>query len=143
MQEGRDHENESPERDSAPSQPGEPTPSAGGGPQEDPTPGASWVPFSMTSPEDAPSAPAPDPGRGGGVEASGDEAGAEPAGAGSQPMGPGAPVPPPGGEPLRGQPSYPYAGYGQPGYAPPGYGPPGYAQPCCCPGPAQIGCVPG
>jgi S1-C subfamily serine protease len=121
MQEGRDHENESPERDSAPSQPGEPTPSAGGGPQEDPTPGASWVPFSMTSPEDPPSAPAP-----GGGEA---EAGAKPAGAGSQPTGPGAPVPPPGGEPFRGQPSSPYAGYGQPGYAPPSYGPPSYAQP--------------
>jgi S1-C subfamily serine protease len=127
MQEGRDHENESPERDSAPSPPSEPTPRAEGGPQEEQTPGASWVPFSMTSPEDPPSAPAQSPGRGDGVEAS-----AEPAGAGSQPMEPGAPVPPPGGEPWRGQPSqpsYPYAGYGQPGYGPPSYGPPTYAQP--------------
>ncbi len=68
MQEGRDHENESSQRDSAPSPSGEPTPGAGGEPQEGQTPGASWVPLSMTSPEDPPSGQAP--GMGGGAGAS-------------------------------------------------------------------------
>ena len=122
MQEGRDHENESPERDSAPSPSGEPAPSASPGPPEG-TPGASWVPFSMTSPQDPPSDPAP----GGEQPPGGGPAGVEE----GQPTGPGAAVPPPGGEPWRGQPGYPhpYSGFGQPGYAPPTYGPPGYAQP--------------
>jgi S1-C subfamily serine protease len=121
MQEGRDHENESPESDSAPSPPGKPVPSAGPGLPEG-TPGDSWVPFSMTSPQDPPSDPAP----GGGQAPGGGPAEVE-----GQPTGPGAAMPPPGGEPWRGQPGYPHpnSGFGQPGYAQPTYGPPGYTQP--------------
>ena len=93
MQEGRDYENESPERDSAPFPPGEPAPpGAGGVPQQGETPGASWVPEGTEPAEPAgPAAPPP---------AAGDQPG-----------------------PWPGQPGYPPPGYGQPGYPPPGYGP--------------------
>jgi S1-C subfamily serine protease len=140
MQEGRDHENESPERDSAPSPPGEPAaPSAGSAPQAGESPGASWVPFSMTSPEDPPAGQAPPAGQtvsgepaGAGTQPTGQIVTGEPAGAGTQPTGPAGPVPPAAGEQpgsWPGQPGYPPPGYAQPGYAQPGYAQPGYGQP--------------
>jgi S1-C subfamily serine protease len=102
MQDGRDNENSSPERD--PAQPGssQPAPSAGTGPEEPEAgpAGASWVPSSMTSPEEQPG-----------------------------PAQPGYPQPgygPPGYvPPTYGPPSYGQPGAGQPGYGQPGYGPPG------------------
>jgi S1-C subfamily serine protease len=116
MQDGRDHENESPERDPAPPGSSQPEPSPGTGPGDAGSPGDSWLPFSMTSPEEPPGA----------------AQGGEP----PQPAEPGAPggqVPPASGEGAGtwpGQPGYAQPGYGPPGYVPPVYGPPpGYAQP--------------
>ena len=102
MQDGRDSEYESPQRDPAPPGSCQPAPSAGPGPEGADSPGASWVPFSMTSPDNP-----PDPAQGG----------EQPAAPGT----PGAQVPPAGGESPGTWPVQP--GYGQPGYAQPSYGP--------------------
>jgi S1-C subfamily serine protease len=116
MQDGRDHESESPERDPAPPGSSQPAPSAGTGPEDAGSPGASWLPFSMTSPEEPP-----------GPAQSGEPP--QPAGPGT----PGAQVPPASGESAGtwpGQPGYDQPSYGPPGYTPPAYGPPpGYAPP--------------
>ncbi len=132
MQEDRDNESQSPQRDPVEPESSEPTPGTSGGPQGETAPGASWVPFSMTS--DAPGEQAPGAGQapsGGQDPGSGQVPGSDPAGAGTDPIGPGAAMPPPGGEhhgTWPGQPSYPQPGYGQ-GYPPSGYGQPGYPQP--------------
>jgi S1-C subfamily serine protease len=129
MQEDRDNENQSPQRDPVEPASGESTPGAGGGPQGETAPGASWVPFSMTSPEDAPGGQAQGAGQ---APGGGQAAGSDPAGAGTDPTGPGTAMPPSGGErqgTWPGEPSYPQPGYGPEGYPQPGYGAQGYPQP--------------
>jgi len=141
MQEDRDNENQSPQRDPVEPSSSESTPDAGGGPQAEGAPGSSWVPFSMTSPEDVPGGQAQGAGQapsGGPVPAGGQAPGGEAAGAGTDPITPSAVTPPPGGErpgTWAGQPGYPQPGYGQqsyphqqPGYDMPSYPPPGYSQ---------------
>ena len=139
MQDGRDNENESPERDPAPPGSSQPAPGAGTEPEGTGSPGASWVPFPMTAPEDPPG-----PAQGGGQPAApgapgaqvppadGESAGAWPAQPGYAQPGYGPAGPPGYVPPAYGPPSYAQPGYGQPGYAPPaqpGYPHPGYGQP--------------
>jgi len=147
MQEDRDNENQSPQRDPVEPVSSESTPGAGGGPQAEGAPGSPWVPFSMTSPEDAPGGQPPGAGQAPGagqVPGAGQAPGGGPSGAGTDPITPSAVTPPSGGErheTWAGQPSYPQPTYGQqsyphqqpgydaPGYSQPGYGQQGYSQP--------------